>query len=133
MRRDHCFYTNVASDGVRAADHCDVELLRRSSWLLMAHPSKKPKLLGEDPTSNGGDSNSTKNGVHTNGESDITHLDLQRNCPYLPTVNRMLLDFDFEKVCSVTLTNLNVYACLVCGKYFQGETMLSFPRSPSVC
>ena len=32
-----------------------------------------------------------------------------------------MLDFDFEKVCSVSLSNLNVYACLVCGKYFQGK------------
>jgi U4/U6.U5 tri-snRNP-associated protein 2 len=42
-------------------------------------------------------------------------------CPYLDTINRSLLDFDFEKVCSVTLQNLNVYACLVCGKYYQGR------------
>lgn len=31
------------------------------------------------------------------------------------------MDFDFEKVCSVTLTNLNIYACLTCGKYLQGK------------
>jgi len=40
---------------------------------------------------------------------------------YLDTVNRSVLDFDFEKLCSVTLSNINVYACLVCGKYFQGR------------
>ena len=40
---------------------------------------------------------------------------------YLETVNRSMLEFDFEKVCSVTLTNLNVYGCLVCGKYFSGR------------
>ncbi|KAJ5176229.1 mRNA-splicing protein ubp10 [Penicillium canariense] len=40
---------------------------------------------------------------------------------YLDTVNRGVLDFDFEKLCSVTLSNINVYACLVCGKYFQGR------------
>ena len=40
---------------------------------------------------------------------------------YLDTVNRSLLDFDFEKLCSVTLSNINVYACLVCGKYYQGR------------
>lgn len=39
---------------------------------------------------------------------------------YLDTINRHMLDFDFEKVCSVSLTHLNVYACLVCGKYYQG-------------
>lgn len=46
---------------------------------------------------------------------------LKQACPYLPTVDRYSLDFDFEKVCSVTLSNLNVYACLVCGKYFSGR------------
>ncbi|KAF2665936.1 cysteine proteinase [Microthyrium microscopicum] len=40
---------------------------------------------------------------------------------YLDTINRALLDFDFEKLCSVTLSNINVYACLVCGKYYQGR------------
>jgi len=40
---------------------------------------------------------------------------------YLDTINRTLLDFDFEKLCSVTLSNINVYACLVCGKYYQGR------------
>ena len=40
---------------------------------------------------------------------------------YLDTINRSILDFDFEKLCSVTLSNINIYACLVCGKYFQGR------------
>lgn len=40
---------------------------------------------------------------------------------YLDTVDRSVLDFDFEKLCSVTLSNINVYACLVCGKYYQGR------------
>ncbi|PYH93741.1 cysteine proteinase [Aspergillus ellipticus CBS 707.79] len=40
---------------------------------------------------------------------------------YLDTINREILDFDFEKQCSVSLSNINVYACLVCGKYFQGR------------
>lgn len=44
-----------------------------------------------------------------------------RLCPYLDTINRHVLDFDFEKLCSVSLSRINVYACLVCGKYFQGE------------
>lgn len=35
-------------------------------------------------------------------------------------VDRSVLDFDFEKLCSVSLSHLNVYACLICGKYFQG-------------
>ena len=36
-------------------------------------------------------------------------------------INRKLLDFDFEKICSVNLSPLNCYACLTCGKYFQGR------------
>lgn len=46
--------------------------------------------------------------------------ELSRNCPYLDTIDRTVLDFDFEKQCSVTLSHLNVYACLVCGKFYQG-------------
>ncbi|TIB18486.1 hypothetical protein E3P92_00637 [Wallemia ichthyophaga] len=44
---------------------------------------------------------------------------------YLDTINRHLLDFDFEKVCSVSLTNKSVYCCLVCGRYFQGRSKSS--------
>ena len=40
---------------------------------------------------------------------------------YLDTIDRSVLDFDFEKLCSITLSNINVYACLVCGKYYQGR------------
>jgi len=40
---------------------------------------------------------------------------------YLDTINRSVLDFDFEKLCSISLSNINVYACLVCGRYFQGR------------
>jgi hypothetical protein len=48
-----------------------------------------------------------------------------RECPYLDTINRHVLDFDFEKLCSVSLSRINVYACLVCGKYFQGTSPCS--------
>ncbi|KAI1720037.1 ubiquitin carboxyl-terminal hydrolase domain-containing protein [Ditylenchus destructor] len=44
-----------------------------------------------------------------------------RLCPYLDTIDRGVLDFDFEKLCSVSLSHINVYACMVCGKYFQGR------------
>lgn len=40
---------------------------------------------------------------------------------YLDTISRKVLDFDFEKLCSVSLSHINVYACLICGKYFQGR------------
>jgi hypothetical protein len=46
---------------------------------------------------------------------------IRRKCPYLDTIDRQKLDFDMEKVCSVTLSNMNVYSCLVCGKFFQGR------------
>merc|ERR1719191_1237759 len=45
----------------------------------------------------------------------------RRECPYLGTINRNLLDFDFEKVCSISLTGEAVYMDLVDGKYFQGR------------
>lgn len=45
----------------------------------------------------------------------------QRFCPFLDSINRHVLDFDFEKVCSISNSHLNVYACLVCGKYFCGR------------
>ena len=32
-----------------------------------------------------------------------------RKCPYLDTINRAVLDFDFEKLCSVSLTHMNIY------------------------
>jgi len=47
--------------------------------------------------------------------------ELSCKCPYLDTIDRAVLDFDFEKLCSVSLSRINVYACLVCGKYFQGR------------
>lgn len=46
-------------------------------------------------------------------------------CPYLDTINRRVLDFDFSKVCSVTSSDLNVYQCLVCGKMFTGRAVHS--------
>ncbi|OAL33870.1 hypothetical protein AYO20_06881 [Fonsecaea nubica] len=67
--------------------------------------------------------------VESDVEDDrLSAAPLRQNAPaegyddlYLDTINRSLLDFDFEKLCSVTLSNINVYACLVCGKYFQGR------------
>lgn len=47
-------------------------------------------------------------------------------------INRAVLDFDFEKVCSVSLSNINTYGCLVCGKYFQGRGRNSYAYSHSI-
>ncbi|XP_059663232.1 uncharacterized protein LOC132308944 [Cornus florida] len=59
-------------------------------------------------------------------------VELRKDCPYLDTVNRQVLDFDFEKFCSVSLSNLNVYACLVCGKYYQGRGQKSHAYTHSL-
>ncbi|KAK2992247.1 hypothetical protein RJ640_005734 [Escallonia rubra] len=59
-------------------------------------------------------------------------VEVRKDCPYLDTVNRQVLDFDFEKFCSVSLSNLNVYACLVCGKYFQGRGQKSHAYTHSL-
>lgn len=69
--------------------------------------SKRPKHVDDEQ-------DESRRGAHATGA-------VVRRCPYLDTVNRALLDFDFEKVCSVSSTNVNVYACLTCGKYFQGR------------
>ncbi len=44
------------------------------------------------------------------------------SCPYLDTIQRFSLDFDFEPSCSISLeTGPHVYSCLVCGKFFRGK------------
>ncbi|KAF0993354.1 hypothetical protein HZS_2177 [Henneguya salminicola] len=58
--------------------------------------------------------------------------DRSTSCPYLDTINRNMLDFDFEKLCSVSLTHLNVYACLVCGQYYQGRNKNSYAYLHSI-
>mmetsp|Transcript_1473 Transcript_1473/g.2241 ORF Transcript_1473/g.2241 Transcript_1473/m.2241 type:complete len:488 (+) Transcript_1473:3309-4772(+) len=52
---------------------------------------------------------------------DGAPLSGSRECPFLDTINRRVLNFDFDRLCSVSLLRTNVYACLVCGKYFQGR------------
>ncbi|CAK5280689.1 unnamed protein product [Mycena citricolor] len=61
------------------------------------------------------------------GATEVRASDL-----YLDTINRAALDFDFEKVCSVSLSNINIYGCLVCGKYFQGRGRKSYAYSHSI-
>ncbi|OMP02074.1 U4/U6.U5 tri-snRNP-associated protein 2-like protein [Corchorus olitorius] len=48
-------------------------------------------------------------------------VEVRRDYPYLHTINCLLLYFSFEKFSSVSLSNLNVYACLVCRNYYQGR------------
>ncbi|KAK7007021.1 putative mRNA-splicing protein ubp10 [Favolaschia claudopus] len=67
-------------------------------------------------------------------EDDTSHQPPESRASdlYLDTINRAVLDFDFEKVCSVSLTNINIYGCLVCGKYFQGRGRSSYAYSHSI-
>ncbi|VFQ63485.1 unnamed protein product [Cuscuta campestris] len=79
------------------------------------------RMGGSENTDDGEeDDNEDVSGKGTAGRQ-YRMVEVRRDCPYLDTVNRQVLDFDFEKFCSVSLTNLNVYACLVCGKYYQGR------------
>ncbi|KAI8327913.1 hypothetical protein BC941DRAFT_364269 [Chlamydoabsidia padenii] len=55
-----------------------------------------------------------------NTTNEVTTVPVSRDL-YLDTIDRHMLDFDFEKVCSVSMSNINIYACLVCGNYFQGR------------
>ena len=47
---------------------------------------------------------------------------LKSECPYLWQIKREVLDFDHEKVCSVSMQrDINVYCCLTCGSYLRGK------------
>uniref|UniRef100_A0A0N4ZCY4 ubiquitinyl hydrolase 1 n=1 Tax=Parastrongyloides trichosuri TaxID=131310 RepID=A0A0N4ZCY4_PARTI len=47
--------------------------------------------------------------------------DPPKECPYLHTIKKSFLDFDLQRVCSVSGISRNVYVCLVCGKYLHGQ------------
>lgn len=57
----------------------------------------------------------------SNCDNNSKQIVVRNDCPFLDTIDRKALDFDFEKLCSISLSKVNVYACLVCGKYFQGR------------
>jgi U4/U6.U5 tri-snRNP-associated protein 2 len=84
----------------------------------------KVKLEGDEPQPRERGENGATT-VKTEGDDDVEMSEPRQRggivCPYLDTIERKVLDFDFEKLCSVSLASLNVYACLVCGKYFQGR------------
>ena len=109
--------------------------------LDIGSPASKRSRIGDldSPFTNGIDDEPTPNAqsqsMEQDDESDDNFEDeiqptapLRQSAPtdgygdlYLDTIDRSVLDFDFEKLCSVSLSNINVYACLVCGKYFQGR------------
>lgn len=94
--------------------------------------STKGQSLNEDGHVDDGYSDSDDNeGLSAQGRRN-REIEIRRDCPYLDTVNRQVLDFDFEKFCSVSLSNLNVYACLVCGKYYQGRGQKSHAYTHSL-
>ncbi|EUR66869.1 hypothetical protein PFBG_04447 [Plasmodium falciparum 7G8] len=74
----------------------------------------------ENNVNNNNNNNNNDNTNYDNQKNNLLYKKRNRVCPYLRTINRNLLDFDFEKLCSISLSNLHVYACLVCGLYFQG-------------
>lgn len=45
----------------------------------------------------------------------------EERCPYLSSIDRSVLDFDYEKICSVTLREEHIYCCLICGMNYQGK------------
>ncbi|KAH3685694.1 hypothetical protein WICPIJ_003335 [Wickerhamomyces pijperi] len=67
----------------------------------------------------------TNKKLKTSVNTSTDYSDSTRKNMYLDTVNRKNLDFDFEKICCVTLSPSNVYCCLTCGKYFQGRSVNS--------
>lgn len=125
----------------RQAEHSLAQLAAHDSPLPKkarvdkpSHPEHDAYANGVEPSAN----TSPTNNAHENEADSLVLADQEdesaysaasrQNAPldgytdlYLDTINRTVLDFDFEKLCSVTLSNINVYACLVCGKYYQGR------------
>ncbi|AMD22345.1 HGR006Cp [Eremothecium sinecaudum] len=58
-------------------------------------------------------------------DSDVkikrSNLLLNFDTNLLETIDKRRLDFESEKICSVTLSKINIYCCLVCGKYLNGR------------
>ncbi|KAF9451371.1 cysteine proteinase [Macrolepiota fuliginosa MF-IS2] len=90
--------------------------------LDLERPLKKPRIDKEDADE---DEDEDEEPVRQTDEIKASDL-------YLDTINRAVLDFDFEKVCSVSLSNINIYGCLVCGKYFQGRGKKSYAYAHSI-
>lgn len=63
--------------------------------------------------------------LESNKKRKHLHSSLSESGLYLDTINRKVLDFDSEKICSVSLSDSNVYCCLVCGKYLKGRDRTS--------
>ncbi|KAI0692971.1 hypothetical protein BC835DRAFT_1355493 [Cytidiella melzeri] len=104
-------------------------------------PLKRARVVGEDED-DAPDGRITKSSLDSTGsevdDADDDGSPEEQSDPsrasdlYLDTINRAALDFDFEKVCSVSLSNINIYGCLVCGKYFQGRGRSSYAYAHAI-
>ncbi|MES1909507.1 MAG: hypothetical protein MHM6MM_002235 [Cercozoa sp. M6MM] len=54
-------------------------------------------------------------------QQKIAAEQLSNRCPFLDSIDRNALDFDQDPRCEVTMSELNVYVCLVCGCYLAGR------------
>lgn len=71
------------------------------------------EVKSKEPTSPAGQSSAAK----AVAAAAATSAQQRKKCPYLDTINRNVLDFDFEKVCT-TLQAVRVYLCAsVLGPY----------------
>ncbi|KXN88916.1 putative mRNA-splicing protein ubp10 [Leucoagaricus sp. SymC.cos] len=91
-------------------------------------PSKKPRIDQDESEFNDEEVEPVRQ------TEEIKASDLYLDTAILTShkINRAVLDFDFEKVCSVSLSNINIYGCLVCGKYFQGRGKKSYAYAHSI-
>lgn len=107
----HVLEASLLADGEQREEN------ERNGNDIMAAVDQEEEELGEaagehvDQEEKSAYSVTSRQQAPTEGYSDL----------YLDTIDRSVLDFDFEKLCSITLSNINVYACLVCGKYYQGR------------
>ncbi|SCP03283.1 U4/U6.U5 tri-snRNP-associated protein 2, putative [Plasmodium malariae] len=102
------------NNNLRDKDHVNGTLNSKNEEISRSRGSSR----GSSSRSNS--SSSRRSGIKEDVQGISGGKGRGRICPYLRTINRNLLDFDFEKLCSISLSNLHVYACLVCGLYFQG-------------
>lgn len=113
---------------------------------------QEPELQRRRAAKNDDDDDEEEAAAAADDEALAQSIDRSRSCPYLDTINRCVLhfeslslssttfsaffflrfsaylDFDFEKLCSVSMSNQSVYACLICGKYYQGWLVVGMLR-----
>ena len=110
----------------------------RESGLIDDRPTKRSRVEDEDALDN---EDENEDAPQVAPQASDLYLDTVRFSCFSTSmrvlceplqINRANLDFDFEKVCSVSLSNINIYGCLVCGKYFQGRGRSSYAYAHSI-